>query len=338
MNLHRLVTRGLPGMLLCCGLGLGAVVTAETVKIDGSSTVAPITNVAAEMYMDEHDNVDVTVGVSGTGGGFEKFHEHDAKLRTDINDASRPIKPSEIEKARKTGVEFIELPVAMDGLAVVVNPSNSFCNHLTVAELKRIWEPGSKVKNWKDIRPGFPDLALKLYGPGPDSGTFDFFTEVINGKEDASRSDYTASESDNLLVQGVAGDKGALGYFGFSYYENNRKKLKLLGIDGGDGKPTTPSLDSVRNGTYRPLSRPLFMYVNKASLQRPDVRGFLDYFFDHAQEIVEHPKVLYVALPDELYSLARARVEKGLTGSVFADLKPGEHKELIDLYRRAGGK
>jgi phosphate transport system substrate-binding protein len=280
------------------------------VKVDGSSTVAPITTAMAEMFMEEARYVNVTVGISGTGGGFKKFLADEVSLRTDINDASRPITQKEIDRAKKLGIEYLEFDVAIDGLAVMVNPKNAFCDSLTVDELKRIWEPGSYVKSWADIRPGFPDIPIKLYGPGPDSGTFDYFTEVICGKEKASRSDYTASEDDNVLVMGIAGDAGALGYFGYSYYEANKAKLKILGIDNGDGKAVVPNVDVVRAGSYTPLARPLFLYVNKASMARPEVRAFLEFYFTKGKEIVEHPQVNYVALPEAKYKAHIAALGK----------------------------
>jgi phosphate transport system substrate-binding protein len=238
--------------------------------------------------------------------------------RTDINDASRPIKPAELSRAAQLGVQFIELPIGFDGIAVVVNPQNDFCDHLTVAELKRIWEPGSKIRNWKDVRSGFPDLELRLYGPGTDSGTFDYFIETIVGKAKAARSDFTASEDDNVLVQGVAGDRGGLGYFGFSYYAENVDRLKLLGIDPGNGKRVRPSIDTIAAGTYTPLSRPLFMYVNTRSLERPAVRAFLEFTIQNAPRIVQHPRVNYVALDRDLYDDIWARVENRVTGSEYA--------------------
>ncbi|HEY3245949.1 MAG TPA: PstS family phosphate ABC transporter substrate-binding protein [Phycisphaerae bacterium] len=313
----------------------GACRKPPQVKVDGSSTVAPITMAVAERFKSEQPGIDVTVGISGTGGGFKKFLDPQPDLRTAINDASRPIKASEIETAAKLGIEFIELPIGMDGLAVMVNPKNTFCDSLTVAELKRIWEPASTINNWRDVRAGFPDLPLKLYGPGTDSGTFDYFTEAIAGKEKASRSDYTASENDNTLVQGIAGDPGALGYFGFGYFEANQGKLKLLGIDSSDGHPVKPSLQTVRDGTYKPLSRPLFIYANKSAVARPEVRAFVEFYLTHAQSIVEHPKVGYVALSDELYTLARERFRAGITGSVFGGHESVGVKSLVDLYRAA---
>jgi phosphate transport system substrate-binding protein len=303
------------------------------VKVDGSSTVAPITMAAAEMFRAKEPKVEVTVGISGTGGGFKKFLDADAGLRTDISDASRCIKEAEIKKAAEVKVEFIEIPIGIDGLAVMVNPSNSFCDHLTLAELKKIWEPESKIKNWKDVRAGFPDLAIKLYGPGTDSGTFDYFTEVVNGKEKACRADFNASENDNTLVQGVAGDAGALGYFGFSYYEANKGKLKLLGIDNGDGKPVKPTLDLIRAGKYHPLARPLFLYVNAESAKRADVKVFMDFYLANAAKIVEHPKVNYVAFPSEMYELGKKRFADRKTGSVMATASHGG-TDLLDLYKK----
>jgi len=301
------------------------------VRLDGSSTVSPITMAAAELFQEEQPKVHVTVGISGTGGGFKKFLDDRADLRTDISDASRPIKPEEMKRAAKLGIEFIELPIATDGLAVMVHPGNQFCDSLTLEELRRIWEPGSTINNWNQIRKGWPDLPLRLYGPGTDSGTFDYFTEAVVGKEDASRSDYTASESDNMLVQGVSGDPGALGYFGYSYYAANKNKLKLLAIDNGDGKPIKPTVEDIREGTYKPLARPLFLYVNRKAYDRPEVKAFLEFFFKNAKKIVEHPRVNYVALSDELYQLAQERLAKGTTGSAMADA--GEGKALTEVYR-----
>lgn len=305
-----------------------------SVKLDGSSTVAPITTATAELFRKEQPQVKVTVGVSGTGGGFKKFLDAAPNLRTDISDASRPIKPTEASKAAELGLEFIELPIAFDGLAIVAHPGNTWCDHLTIEELKRIWEPNSKINNWKDVRPGFPDKPLKLYGPGTDSGTFDYFTEAVVGKEDASRSDFMASENDNVLVQGVSGDAGALGYFGYSYYESNKAKLKLLAIDNGDGKPVKPNHQTIHDGSYKPLSRPLFIYVNKQSAARPEVKAFVRFLFANAKKIVEHPKVNYVALGPELYGAILARFEGGVAGTVYADSKANS-KTLTDLF---GGK
>lgn len=281
------------------------------IVIDGSSTVAPISEAVSEEFKQIHQGVDVPVGTSGTGGGFKKF----ANKEIDIADASRPIKKSEEEAAHKNGVEFIELPIAYDGLSVVVNPKNTWATSLTVAELKKIWEPGSKINNWSQVRPGFPNKPLKLYGPGTDSGTFDYFTDAIMGKERASRPDYTASEDDNVLVQGVEGDEGALGYFGYAYYEENKDKLKLVAIDAGTG-PVLPSTETIQNGTYQPLSRPLFIYVRRDAADRPEVQEFVKFYLKEAKNLVR--SVGYVPLPDRGYELALQRFEKRITGSVFA--------------------
>ncbi|MGB0715419.1 MAG: PstS family phosphate ABC transporter substrate-binding protein [Phycisphaerae bacterium] len=325
------MTAALPFIFL-----LGSVDTAKgqlrgNVRIDGSSTVAPIMTGAAELFMEEQPRVRVTVGISGTGGGFKKFLSDRANLRTDINNASRPIKESEVKLAAKLGIEYVEIPVGVDGIVVMVHPANDFCSGLTVKELRRIWEPGSDIKNWKQIRDGFPDLPLKLYGPDTDSGTFDYFTEAIVGRPRASRSDYTASASDNVLVQGIAGDRGSLGYFGYSYYHTNKKKLKLVGIDNGDGKMITPTLDVIREGNYQPLSRPLFIYVNKSSLDRKEVTTFFDFFFANAQSIVEHPRINYVSLPESLYDLAKQRLAKRVTGSAMGHAH-GKRMSLTEIF------
>lgn len=319
--------------MLACAAAAQKTQAGGTVKLDGSSTVAPISTAAAEMFKASHRDIKVTVGTSGTGGGFKKFLEATPELRTDINDASRPIKQSEIDRAKELGVEFIELPIAYDGIAIVVHPSNSWCDHLTVAELKRIWEPTSTINNWKDIRPGFPDKPLKLYGPGTDSGTFDYFTEAINGKEDACRSDYTASENDNVLVQGVKGDVGSLGYFGYAYYEANKSTLKLVAVQGASGKPVLPSVESIRDGTYRPLARPLFIYVNRVAADRPEVAAFVQFYLEGGRKIVEHPRVKYVGLPDELYAIALERFRNKATGSLFGG-KEHDGRPLLELYKK----
>ncbi len=263
------------------------------VKIDGSSTVYPITEAVAEEFSKEYPDVNVTVGISGTGGGFEKF----VVGETDINDASRPIKDEEIQKAEENGIGYIEFKLAYDGITVVVNPDNDWCEDITVEELKKIWEPGSKVKKWSDVRAEWPDEEIKLFGPDTDSGTFDYFTEEIVGEEGVSRSDYTASADDNVLVQGVAGEKYALGYFGFAYYEENKDKLKAVKVDGVE-----PTSDTIKNGEYTPLSRPIFIYVAKPSLEKEQVYEFVKFYLTKASEIVE--SVGYVPLEEDMYEKA----------------------------------
>ena len=304
---------------------------AGRVKIDGSSTVAPITMAAAELFLAEQPRVQVTVGISGSGGGFKKFLEKRADLRTDISDASRPIKPAELTKAAEVGVQFIEMPIAYDGIAVVANPKNDWCDSLTIEELKKIWEPSSKIKSWKDVRAGFPDVPLKLFGPGTDSGTFDYFIETVVGKSKACRSDFTPSEDDNVIVQGVAGERGGLGYFGYSYYEANKSRLSLLAVGAEGAKLIKPSLKTIADGTYTPLSRPLFVYVNTEAAGRPEVKAFLSFLFTNAKRIVEHPKVNYVSLSDDLYKAIWQRYEKRVTGSMYAD-SANHGKGLEELY------
>ncbi|GAX88878.1 phosphate ABC transporter substrate-binding protein [Effusibacillus lacus] len=274
-----------------------------TIKADGSSTVGPITEAVAEEFKKANPGVQVTVGISGTGGGFKKFTAGE----TDINDASRKIKDAEKKAAEEKKIEYIELEIAKDGIAVVVNKENTFVDKLTVAELKKIWEPDSKVKKWSEVRPGWPDQEIKLYGPGTDSGTFDYFTEAINGKEKASRKDYTASEDDNTLVKGVSGDKGGLGYFGYAYYEENKDKLKLVPIDNGDGKALAPNIGNIKDGTYKPLSRPLFIYVSKASLQRPEVKAFIKFYIENAPKLVK--EVGYVPLDEPKYKELLTKIQ-----------------------------
>ncbi len=306
-----------------------------TVKLDGSSTVYPITAAAAELFAEVQPKVEVSVGISGTGGGFKKFLDAKPELRTDISDASRPIKPTEIAKAKEVGVEFIELPVAYDGIAVMVNPQNKWCDSLTLAELKKVFEPDSKIANWKDIRPGFPDVPLKIYAPSSDNGTYDYFVEaVIGGDAKTLRFDpvYSASATQTANVQGIAGDRGAVGFFGFSYYENNRDRLKLLAVDNGDGQPVKPSLETIRANTYRPLSRPLFLYVNKQAAERPEVGAFVLFLLKNAPKVVEHPKVGYVALPTSIYDIARKRFEKRITGTAYAD-EHAVHQPLTEVFK-----
>lgn len=274
-----------------------------SVKVDGSSTVAPLSTVAAELFQEQHSGVNVTVGTSGTGGGFEKF----CRGETDISGASRPIKDKEKAACEKAGIAFEEFMVSNDALTVVVSKDNDFVDCLTVPQLKKIWEPGSKVSNWNQVDPKFPSEALKLFGPGTDSGTFDYFTAEINGEEDASRTDYQATEDDNVTVQGVSGSKGGLGYFGFSYFEENASKLKAVKIDGGDGC-VAPSVEAVQDGTYTPLGRPLFIYPSAKALQRPEALGFVEYFVANTKQIAEESK--FIPLNDTQQSELKAALEK----------------------------
>jgi phosphate transport system substrate-binding protein len=252
------------------------------IEADGSSTVGPFTSAAAQRFKQEEPGVDVTVGISGTGGGFERF----CRGETDLSDASRPIKDEERSICMKNGITYSEFLVANDGIAVVANKENDWTDCLTVAQLKKIWEPSSKVKTWKDIDPSYPAEALKLFGPGTDSGTFDFFTDKINGEEGASRTDYSATENDNVTVRGVAGEKGGLGYFGLSYFEDNKSQLKDLKVDGGKGC-VSPTRQTVQSGTYTPLSRPLFIYAKTSSFERPEVKAFIRFIIDNETEIAD---------------------------------------------------
>jgi phosphate transport system substrate-binding protein len=255
-----------------------------TISADGSSTVGPYTQAAAELFQKKNKGVRVTVGISGTGGGFERF----CRNETDLSNASRPMRGSEATRCASNNVKWAAFTVANDALTVVVNKQATWVKCLTTADLKKIWEPGSKVDNWKDVRASFPDVPLKLFGPGTDSGTFDYFTEVINGRARASRSDYQASEDDNVLVQGVSGERGGLGYFGYSYYDENKDKLKALQIvNPKTGKCVMPAPASVWNNTYKPLSRPLFVYAKRTSFQRPEVRSFIGFIFNNEKAIAE---------------------------------------------------
>ena len=283
------------------------------VKVDGSSTVFPITEAVAEEFQKARKGaVNVTVGISGTGGGFKKF----CRGETDLANASRPISKKEMEECAKTGVRYYEMPIAYDALTVMVNPQNAFIKSMTVAELKKIWEPAAqgKINSWKDVNPAWPDQKIKLYGAGSDSGTFDYFTEAIVGKAKSSRGDFTASEDDNVLVQGISGDKGALGYFGFAYYIENQKKLKAVAIDGGKG-PVAPTPENVDNGTYQPLSRPIFIYVSEKSLDKPEIRDFIDFYMKNAPQLVKEVK--YIPLPAKAYAGNLEHLAKKKLGTVF---------------------
>jgi len=272
------------------------------IEADGSSTVGPLTSYAAEAFQKLHSGVQVTVGISGTGGGFERF----CSGETDLSNASRPIETDEEAACRKAGIEYVELQIANDALSVVVNTGNDWATCLTVDQLKQIWEPGSKIERWKELDASFPDDDLVLFGPGTDSGTFDFFTKEVVGDEGASRSDYQASENDNVLVNGVKGQKGALGYFGFSYYDQNRSGLKALAIDSGGGC-VGPSVETAQDGTYTPLSRPLLVYAKRTAFERPEVQAFLRYLVDESRAIAA--ATLFVPLTDEQLTAARKRLE-----------------------------
>ena len=294
-----------------CG---GSSRTDAVVRVDGSSTVFPISEAAAEEYQQERPGVRVLVGISGTGGGFQKF----CRGETDISNASRPIKPTEVELCRTNGVEYIELPVAFDGLVVAVHPSNTWADHVTVEELRRIWAPEAqgKITRWNQIRTGWPDREVHLFGPGVDSGTYDYFTEAIVGKEGASRGDFTSSEDDNVLVQGIVSDELSLGFFGIAYYEQNMQRLRAVPVDDGTGRgPVLPSIESVKNGTYQPLSRPLFVYVSRAAAERPEVAGLIEFQLAHGHDLVA--EVGYVTLGEDNLALARQHFADRVTGSAF---------------------
>ena len=274
-------------------------VLSGVVSLDGSSTVYPVSEAMAEEFRNVAPDVRVTVGVSGTGGGFKKFLAGE----TDINDASRTIKDSEIAEAQANGISYLELPVAYDGLSVVVNPSNTWVDYLTVDELRMIWQPGSIVDSWDDIRAGWPEQPIRLYGPGTDSGTFDYFTEAVNGESGASRPDYTASEDDNVLVQGIIGDENSLGFFGFAYYKANAGRVKVVPVDGGNG-PIAPDEVTINDGTYSPLSRPIYIYLSAIGAAKPQVRAFVEFYLDMAPSLVS--EVGYIPLPESDYIAAKA--------------------------------
>ncbi|TYP95260.1 phosphate ABC transporter substrate-binding protein, PhoT family [Fodinibius salinus] len=275
----------------------------KEIKIDGSSTVYPITEAVAEEYRSEAPNTRVTVGFSGTGGGFKKF----LRGETDINDASRAISASETETAKENGIDYVRLSVAFDGLAVVANPENDWVDYLTVEELKKIWRPSSqgKVTHWSDVREEWPDKELHLFGPGVASGTYDYFTEAIVGESGSSRGDFTASEDDNVLVQGVSTDQSALGFFGLAFYEENMDKLKLVPIENENGKKVKPSMKTVSNDTYSPLSRPLFIYVNKEAAKRKPVQDFVNFYLSNAGKLAK--QIGYVPMPDSAYQAQKEK-------------------------------
>ena len=289
-----------------------ALAADKIIKIDGSSTVYPITEAMAEEFQ-KSTKVKVTVGESGTGGGFKKF----CRGETDIADASRPILQKEIDACKEAGIQYIELPIAYDGLTVVVNAKNDWVKSLSVDELKKIWNSGSSVKNWKDVNATYPDKKMGLYGPGTASGTFDYFTEAINGKKGAHRTDYTPSEDDNVLVQGVSGNVGGIAYFGYAYYEENKDKLRAIPISAKAGAPAVmPSPETVKDGTYQPLSRPLFIYVNAtAAAFKPEVKAFVNFYLENAPKLVAEVK--YVPLPEEDYAAVKEHFKKMKPGTGF---------------------
>ena len=288
------------------------------VSLDGSSTVFPISEAVAEEFQKVEKGTKVTVGISGTGGGFQKF----CRGETDISDASRPISATEVEACSKAGIQYIELPIAYDGIAIAVNPKNSAIDKITTAELKTLWAPDAqgKVKTWSQIRKGWPTREIHLFGAGADSGTYDYFTEAINGKAKASRGDFTSSEDDNVLVQGISNDEGALGFVPFAYYEGNKGKLKLVPVDdgkkeNGDGA-ILPSAETIKNGTYQPLSRPIFIYISTKANAKPEVARFVNYYLANADKLVR--EVGYVPLGPEIYKLVNDRYTKQTVGSAFA--------------------
>lgn len=317
------------GLTACRGTGTSAQNRGgrgenNHLSVDGSSTVFPISEAMAEEFMKANPGVRVTIGISGSGGGFKKFCQGE----TDISNASRAIDATERELCAQNGIEYLEIPIAFDGISVVVNPANTFVQCLTLAELKRMWEPAAegKIMTWNQIRPTFPNRPLRLFGPGTDSGTHDYFTAALVGEQQQSRGDYTASEDDNIIVQGVAGDVDGLGFFGYAYYQENQNKLKLVAIDSGDGC-IAPSPETIADSSYQPFSRPEFIYVNKSQAERPDVQAFVEFHLDpENQDLIS--EVGYVPLPESVMRVVRTRYEKRKVGSIF---KSGSTLE-ISLY------
>jgi len=311
--------REILGIALAAAWTVGTAAHAQTVKIDGSSTVFPITEAVAEDFQKaKKGKVKVTVGISGTGGGFRKF----CRGETDISNASRPITKREMDECRSAGISYLEMPVAYDALTVVINPKNTWAKTMTVAELKKVWEPTAqgKITTWNQVNPAWPNAPVKLFGPGADSGTFEYFTEAVVGKSKASRGDFTASEDDNVLVQGVSRDVNALGYFGYAYFIENKDKLTAVSVVAPSGKAVTPSLDTVVNGSYQPLSRPIFIYVNSKAAQRPEVKEFIEFYNRQADKLVKEVK--YVPLPPKAYSYNLETLAKMRLGTKFE----GENK------------
>src|SRR5512134_721110 len=301
-------------LILAAALAAAMPAQAQIVKIDGSSTVFPVTEAVAEEFQkSSKGKYRVTVGISGTGGGFKKF----CRGETDFSNASRPILKKEMDDCKAAGVQYIEMPVAFDALTVVINPKNGFVKQLTVAELKKMWEPAAqgKVMNWNQVNPAWPSAPLKLFGAGADSGTFDYFTGAITGKSKSSRGDFTASEDDNVLVQGVSRDTNALGFFGFAYYVENKDKLKAVPIVNEKGEPVEPSMDAVLKGSYSPLARPIFIYVKRQVPGKPEVKEFVEYYMKNGAKLAKEVK--YVPLPDVAYTTGWQHVVKGKKGTVF---------------------
>jgi phosphate transport system substrate-binding protein len=309
---------------------------AAVVKIDGSSTVFPITEAVAEEFQ-AGNKARVTIGVSGTGGGFKKF----CNGETAVTGASRPIKPTEVQMCKTAGIEYVELPVAYDGVSVVVHPDNDWVDTMTVAELKTLWSPEAqdKVMKWSQVRDGWPDEEIHLFGAGVDSGTYDYFTKAIVGKEHSSRGDFTSSEDDNVLVQGISTDKLALGFFGYAYYAENKDKLKLVAINDGDDSNgeggIQPSLETVANGTYQPLSRPIFIYISKAAAEKTEVNEFVTFYIENAATLSK--EVGYIPLPTKAYDLVGGRFEDRVTGSVFGGKGAKVGVSVEDLLSAEGG-
>lgn len=318
--------------LVALATTMASAATAQIVKVDGSSTVFPITEGIAEDFQKaKRGAIKVTVGISGTGGGFKKF----CRNEIDVQNASRPILQREMDDCRAAGVEYLELPVAFDALTVVINPRNAWLKSITVAELKKIWEPSAqgKINRWNQVNPAWPDAPIKLFGAGADSGTFDYFTEAINGKSKASRGDFTASEDDNVLVQGVSQDVNAIGYFGYAYYAENTSRLKSLAIVEKEGKPAVaPSEASVLDGSYQPLSRPIFIYVNVKSLAKNEVREFTEFYLKNATRIAKEVK--YVPLPERAYAAGLDRLSKMNKGTVYGG-KNEVGVKIDDLFGRS---
>ena len=336
LNRTRLFFAALSGFIAFAAsatLSVASPTSSGVVTVDGSSTVFPISEAVAEEFQRAHKGIGVTVGVSGTGGGFKKF----VAGEVDIVDASRPIKAAEMELAQKNGITFIELPIAYDALSIVVNKKNTWVTSLTTAELKKAWSPESqgKVMKWSDIRAGFPDKPLQLFGPGTDSGTFDYFTDVINGKEDACRGDFTSSEDDNVIVTGVAGNEGALGYFGVAFYEANKSRLKVVPIDdekveNGAG-PQEPTAEKVINAAYNPLSRPLFIYVRTEAVARPEVAQFVSFYLDNVKTLSS--EVGYVSLPDDVLVKVKSRFAAKSAGSLYGGKSQSPGTTLAQLLK-----